>query len=74
MSPQARETKAKLNYWDYTKTKKLLHSKETINKTKGKTKQNKQTKKRLTNEQNPRLLNTEKKVVVARRKVDGRGG
>ena len=27
MSPQARETKAKVNYWDHTKIKKLLHSK-----------------------------------------------
>ena len=27
MSPQARETKAKINKWDYIKLKKLLHSK-----------------------------------------------
>ena len=27
MSPEARETKAKINYWDYIKIKKLLHSK-----------------------------------------------
>ena len=33
MSLQARGTKAKVNYWDYTKIKKLLH-KEIINKMK----------------------------------------
>ena len=27
MSPEARETKAKMNYWDYIKIKNLLHSK-----------------------------------------------
>ena len=27
LSPQARETKAKINKWDYIKLKKLLHSK-----------------------------------------------
>ena len=26
ISPQARETKAEINYWDCTKTKKLLHN------------------------------------------------
>ena len=26
-SPKARETKAKMNYWDFLKIKKLLHSK-----------------------------------------------
>ena len=26
MSPEARETKAKINYWDFIKIKKLLHS------------------------------------------------
>ena len=34
MSPEARETKAKMNYWDYTKIKGLYTVKETINKTK----------------------------------------
>ena len=27
MSPEARETKAKINHWDFIKIKKLLHSK-----------------------------------------------
>ena len=26
MSPETRETKAKVNYWDLTKIKKLMHS------------------------------------------------
>jgi len=34
MSPQARETKAKINYWDYTQMKSFCTVKETINQTK----------------------------------------
>ena len=34
MSPQARETKAKINYEDYNKIKSLCTARETINKTK----------------------------------------
>jgi len=34
MSPETKERKAKINYWDYIKTKSFFPAKETINKTK----------------------------------------
>ena len=34
VSPEARETKAKLNYWDFVKIKSFCTTKETISKTK----------------------------------------
>ena len=36
MSPEARDTKAKINYWNYMKIKSFCTVKEKINKTKGK--------------------------------------
>ena len=34
MSPEARKTKAKMNYWDFIKIKSFRTAKETVNKTK----------------------------------------
>ena len=34
MSPEARETKAKITYWDYIKIKNFCTAKETVSKTK----------------------------------------
>ena len=34
MPPEARETKTKINYWDYIKIKNVCTTKETVNKTK----------------------------------------
>lgn len=34
MSPQAKETKAKINYWDYIKIKSFCITKEIFNETK----------------------------------------
>ena len=33
MSPEARETKANMNYWDFIKIKSFFTEKETVNKT-----------------------------------------